>query len=167
MKTLVFDLISVIVWTLWDIALLGELASGVPFRPWITFHMFGPLEFDILSCRISFQLSDLASLIASVASWQVSVHSWRFWWMVWQRQFQGQILACTCGVIQGLEFLLGFDFLSWVVAEEMRISLKWETRKDKLGSWGTLVIFDSTLFVKQDQSTPFLRHRADFGMTGL
>ena len=47
------------------------------------------------------------------------------------------------------------------------MSLKRETRRGKLGSLGRLLIFDSTSFVKLDQSTPFLRHLADLGMTGL
>ena len=47
------------------------------------------------------------------------------------------------------------------------MSLKRETRKDKLGLLGRLLIFDSTSFVKLDQSTPYLRHLADLGMTGL
>ena len=47
------------------------------------------------------------------------------------------------------------------------MSLKRGTRRDKLGSRGRLLIFDSTSFVKLDQSTPFLRHRADLGMTDL
>ena len=128
--------------------------------------MFGPSKFDIASWR-SFQLSNLASLMASVASPQVSVHSLRFWWIVRRRRFRVRILARTCGVIQGLDLWLGFDFPMWVVAAEMRISLKRETRRDKLGSWGRLLIFNSTSFVKQEQSKPFLPHRADLGMTGL
>ena len=47
MKTLALDLVSVIVRPLWDKASLGELVSGVPLRPWITFHMLGPSELDI------------------------------------------------------------------------------------------------------------------------
>ena len=70
---------------LWDIASLGELASGVPLRPWITFHMFGPSELDIASWRRFFQLSVLVSFIALVASRQASIHSWWFWWIVWRR----------------------------------------------------------------------------------
>ena len=42
-----------------------------------------------------------------------------------------------------------------------------ETRRDKLDSGGRLLIFNLTLFVKLDQSTPFLCHRADLRMTGL
>ena len=47
------------------------------------------------------------------------------------------------------------------------MSLKRETQRDKIGSLGRLLIFDSTSFVKLDQSTPFLRHLADLGMTRL
>ena len=47
------------------------------------------------------------------------------------------------------------------------MSLKRETQRDKIGSLGRLLIFDSTSFVKLDQSTPFLRHLADLGMIGL
>ena len=68
MKTLALDLISLIVRTLWDVASLGELASGVPWRPGITFHMLGPSELDMVSGSRFFQLSVLASLIASLAS---------------------------------------------------------------------------------------------------
>ena len=167
MNMLDFDLRSVIVRSLCDIALLGQFASGVLLRPWITFHMFGPSEFDIASWRRSFQLSDLASLIVSVASRQASIHSWQFWCIVLRRRFRVLILARTCGVIQGLDLLLGLDFPTWVVAAEIRISLKRETRRDKLGSCGWLLIFDSTSLVKQDQSTPFRRHQADLGMKGL
>ena len=129
--------------------------------------MLEPLELDIASWRRYFQFSVLASLIALLASWQASIHSWRFWWIIWQRRFWLRILAHTCGVIQGLDLLLGLDFPTWVVVAEMRMPLKWETRRDNLGSRGRLLIFDSTSFVKLDQSTPFLSHRADLGMTGL
>ena len=78
-----------------------------------------------------------------------------------------RILARTCGVIQGLDLLLGLDFPTLAVAVEIRMSLKQDTRRDKLGSLGRLLIFDSTSFVKLDQLTPFLRHLADLGMTGL
>ena len=78
-----------------------------------------------------------------------------------------RILARTCGVNQGLDLLLGLDFPTWVVAAEIRMSLKRDTRRDKLGSLGRLVIFVLTSLVKLDQSTPFLRHLADLGMTGL
>ena len=67
MKTLALDLISVMVRQLWDIAPLGEFASGVPLKPWVTFHMLGPSELDIVSWRRVFQLSVFASLITSLA----------------------------------------------------------------------------------------------------
>ena len=44
------------------------------------------------------------------------------------------------------------------------MSLKLETRRDKLGLLGRLLIFDLTSFVKLDQSTPFLCHVADIEM---
>ena len=116
MKTLTLDLMLVMVRPFWG----GELV-GAPFRPC---HMFGPSEFDIASWRRSFQFSVLASLIALKASQQALIHSCWFWWIVQQRQFQEQILAHTCGVIQGLNFLVGFDFPTWIVVAEMRISLK-------------------------------------------
>ena len=47
------------------------------------------------------------------------------------------------------------------------MSLKRETRRDKMGSLGRLVIFNSTSFVKLVQSMLFLGHRADLGMAGL
>ena len=167
MKTLALDLISVMIQPLWDIALLGELASGVPLRPWITFHMFGPSQLDIASWRRFSQLSFLGSLIASVPSRQASIHSWWFWWIVWRRRFQLRIFARTCGVIQDLDLSLGLDFPKWVVVAEMRMSLKRVTQRDKLGSIMRFLILDSTSFVKQDQSKPILRHLADLGMTGL
>ena len=89
--------------------------------------MFAPSEFDIASWRRSFQLSDLTSLIASVASRQASIQSWWFWWIVRRRRFRVQILASMCGVIQGLDLLLGFDFPTWLFVAEMRISLKQAT----------------------------------------
>ena len=76
------------------------------------------------------------------------------------------ILARTCGVIEGLDLLLGLDFPTWVVAAKIRMSLKRDTQRDKLGSLGRLLIFVSTSLEKLDQSTPFLRHLADLGMTG-
>ena len=45
--------------------------------------------------------------------------------------------------------------------------LKRERRRDKLGSLGRSLIFDSTSFVKLDESTPFLHHLADLGVTDL
>ena len=153
------DLISLMVRPLCDIASLGQLASGVPFRPWITFHMFGPSELDIASWRRSFQLSVLASLIDSVDSRQASIHSWRFWCIIRQRRCRVRILTRTCGVIQGLDFLLDLDFSTWVVAAEKRMSLKRETQRDRLGSSGRLCIFDSTSLVKQGQSTLFWPHQ--------
>ena len=48
MNTLALNLMSVKVQPLWDIALLRELASRVPFRSWMNFHIFGPYEFDIV-----------------------------------------------------------------------------------------------------------------------
>ena len=115
----------------------------------------------------TFLTSVLASLIVLVASLQASIHSWRFWWIVRRRRFWVHILARTCGIIQGLDFLLGLDFPTWVVVAEMRMSLKRETRRDKLGSSGRLHIFDLTSFVKQDQSTSFLLHRANLVTAGL
>ena len=78
-----------------------------------------------------------------------------------------RILARTCGVIQDLDLLVGFSFPTWVVAAEIKISLRRDTRRDKLGSLGRLFICDSTSLVKLDQSTLFLRHLADLGMTDL
>ena len=123
--------------------------------------MFGLWELDIASWRRSFWLSVLASLIALVASRQASTHSWWFWWIDRRRQFWVQILACSCEVIQSLDLLLGLNFTMWVVATEMRMPLKLKTRRGKVGSWGRLIIFDSTSFVKQDQSTSFLCHQGD------
>ena len=129
--------------------------------------MLRPSELDITSRRRVFQLSVFASLIASLASRQAFIHSSRFWWTLWRRRFRLQILVCTCRFIQGLDFLLGLDLPTWVVAAEIRISLKRETRRDKLNLLGRLAIFDLTSLVKLDQSTPFLHHRADLGITGL
>ena len=76
-----------------------------------------------------------------------------------------QILARIYRVIQGVELLLGLDFPTGVVAAKIRMSLKRETRRDKLGSLGRLLIFDWTSFVKLYQSTSFLCLLADLGMT--
>ena len=65
-----------------------------------------------------------------------------------------------------LDLLLGLDFPMWVVAAEIRMSLKRDTLRDKLGSLGRLLIFDSTSLLKLDQSIPFLRHLADLQMIG-
>ena len=45
MNMLALGLMLAMVQLLQDITSFGELASGVPFRPWMTFHMFGPSEF--------------------------------------------------------------------------------------------------------------------------
>ena len=128
--------------------------------------MYGPSELDIASWRRFFQFSVLVLLIASVASWQASIYSCQFWCIVRRRRFRVQISVRTWGVIQGLDFLLGLDFPTWVVTAETRISLKREMRRDKLGSSGRLFIFDSTLFEKQDQSMSFRPHWAVLGTTG-
>ena len=74
-------------------ASLGELVSGVPLRPWITFHMSEQLTFDIDFCRSFCQLLFLASLMASFASPHISIQSCRFWWMVRRRQLRLQMFA--------------------------------------------------------------------------
>ena len=140
MKTLALDLVSVTIRPLCDIASLGELASGVPLRPWITFYMLGPSELDIASWRRFFQLSVLASFIASVASRQASIHSWRFWWIVWRRRLRLRILARTCGVIQGLDLRLGLDFPTWVVAVLTVVTV--------LTSYSTAGAFSDLLFCR-------------------
>ena len=146
----------------------SEMMSGpaviflITYRPWMTFHIFRPSDFDIASWRRSFQLSILALLIASVASWQAPIHSCWFWWIVWQRQFRVRILVCTYGVIQGLNFFLGFVFLTCIVAAEFRMSSKQDIF---ILSW-RLFIFDSTSFVKHDQSTSLRRHLATLRTTG-
>ena len=76
-----------------------------------------------------------------------------------------QFLARIYRVIQGVELLLGLDFPTGVVAAKIRMSLKRETRRDKLGSLRRLLIFDWTSFVKLYQSTSFLCHLSDLGMT--
>ena len=144
MNMCTLELMPVMVWPLWSIGEFGELASGVLFRTWMTFHIFGLSEFDIASWRRSLQLSVLVSFIASVASKQASIHSCRFWWIVRRRWFRLWILVRTCGVIQGLHFLIGFVFLLWIVTVEMTVSLKQEIREDKFGSLRRLFIFDLT-----------------------
>ena len=152
----------------WDIASFGELASGVPFRPWMTFHMFGPSEFDIAFLSMSFQLSVLASLITSVASRQALIDYYWFWCIVRWRQFRVWILDCTCEVTQGLDFLPGFVFQMCVVAveTEIRIALRQDIQSDKFDSSGRLFIFESTWFVKQYQSMALHRHLAVLETTG-
>ena len=77
-----------------------------------------------------------------------------------------RILARKYGVIQGLDFLLGFDFPTWVVEVDVRLLLKQEMRRDMFGSAGRFPIFNSTFLAKQNQSTPLRRHLANVGMTG-
>ena len=77
-----------------------------------------------------------------------------------------RILPRTCEVIQGLDFLLGFDFPRWVVTTDLRILLKQVIAKDKFGSSGRFSILDSTTLVKQDQPTQLRRHLPDLDMTG-
>ena len=100
-----------------------------------------------------------------VSSRRASIHFCQFWWIVRRRLFRVRILARTCGVIQGLEFLLDFVFPTCIVAAEMRISLKRDIRRDKFGSSGRLFIFDSTSLEKHDQSTPLCRHLPALGTT--
>ena len=63
MKLLPFALESVIVQPIWDMDSLEELASGVEFRPLITFHMSFPLVLVMAPSRSSFQLSVLTLLM--------------------------------------------------------------------------------------------------------
>ena len=149
MNTLALKLMSVKVQPLWDIALLRELASRVPFRPWMNFHIFGPYEFDIVFWKRSFQFFVLVWFMALVASWQTSIHYCQFWYIVRQMWFRVRIYGRRCGVIQGLDFLPGFVFPAWGIVAEMRISLKQDIRRDRFGSLGRLFMFDSTSFVKQ------------------
>ena len=58
MNSLFLDFMSVMLRPSWDID------TGLPFRPWMTFHVFWLSEFDNASWRRSFQLSALTSLIA-------------------------------------------------------------------------------------------------------
>ena len=89
------------------------------------------------------------------AKWLVSsdVH-WRL--SFYPRLHRGLVLTWT--------FWLPIKIVGF---QGIRMSLKWDTRRDKFGSLGRLLIFYLTLSVKLDQSTPFLRHLADLGMTGL
>ena len=59
MNTLALDLISLMVRPLWDFALFGELTSGVPFRPWMTFHFLVHLNDSTL--RLEGDLSKFMS----------------------------------------------------------------------------------------------------------
>ena len=93
MQILTLVLVLVMVKPLCYVASLGELVSGVPLRPWITFHMSEQLTFDIEFCRSFFQLLFLASLMASFASRHISIQSCRFWWMVRWRQLRLQMFA--------------------------------------------------------------------------
>ena len=52
--------------------------------------------------------------------------------------------------VQGLYFLLDFDFPTWIVAAEMAISLKRDMWIERFDLSGRLSIFDSTLLVKHD-----------------
>ena len=151
---------------LWDIASLGELASGVPLRPWMTSHMFGSLALDIASWRRSFQLClGLVDSLGSFIDKCQSIHG------DFDGSFNGGNFECGFRLAHEshprFRFLAGFWFSNVSSCGRERMSLKQETRRDKLYSRGRLCIFDSTLFVKQDQSMPFLCHRADLRITGL
>ena len=87
MNMLALGLMLAMVQLLQDITSFGEVASGVPFRPWMTFHMFGPSEFITVYGRRRFQLPLLALLIASGASWQASIHSCQFLCIARWRRF--------------------------------------------------------------------------------
>ena len=145
---------------------MGELVSGVLLRPRITFHASGPSAFDIELCKRSFQLLALASLIATFTSWQASIHSCRFWCIVWRRRLELWIFAWTCGLIQGIGFLLGLVLPTWSEAEDLRMLLNSEIRMEMLGSSGSCCLRDSTSLVKEDQSPPLQRHLVFLGMTG-
>ena len=77
-----------------------------------------------------------------------------------------QIFARMCGVIQGLDFLFRFVFPMWIVAAEMRISLKRDIQRVWFGSSGRLSIFDLTFLVKHDKSMPLRHHLGALRMTG-
>ena len=163
---LALDLVSVIVRPSWDMASLGELVSGVPLTPRMTFHTSRPSTFDIELCKRSFQLLALASLMATFASRQASIHSCRVWWIVRWRQLRLLIFARTCGLIQGFGFLLGLVLPTWSEAEYLRMLLNRGTWVEMLGFSVSCYICDSALLVKEDQSTPLRRHLAFLGITG-
>ena len=77
-----------------------------------------------------------------------------------------RILVWMFGVIQGLDFLLGFAFPTSVVAADVRILSKQVICKDKFCLPGKFSILESASLVKQDKSTPLRCHLADLGMTG-
>ena len=108
---LAFAFASVINQPCCDIASLGEFASGVPFNPFMTFHMSLLFVLVMVPSRTSFQLSVFAFLIASLASLHPIIHSCLFVLMVCLSWFLIRFLARTSGVIQGLAFFLGFVLL--------------------------------------------------------
>ena len=165
MKMLALDLVSVIVRPLWGMTSLSELVSGVLLTPRMTFHTSRPSTFDIELCKRSFQLLALASLIATFASWQASIHSCWFWFIVRWRRLQLRIFARTCGLIQGFGFLLGLVLPTWSEAENLRMLLNRGIWVEMLGFSVSCYIRDSALLVKEDQSTPLRRHLAFLGIT--
>ena len=80
-----------------DIASLGEFASGVPFNPFMTFHMSLLLVLVMAPSRTSFQLSVFASLMASLASLHAFIHSCLLVLMVRLSWFLIRILARNFG----------------------------------------------------------------------
>ena len=118
-------------------------------------------------CRKSFQPLVLASLMASFPSRQASIHSCRFWWIVWWRRFRLRIFAWTCGLIQGFGFLLSLVLPTWSEAVDLLMLLKRKMRIGMFGSSENCYIRDSTLLVREDQSTPLKCHLAFLGITGL
>ena len=135
-----------------------KLVSKVSLRPWITFLISRSLAFDMELCRRSLQLLALASLMVPFSSWQASVHSCWFWWIVWWSWFLLGIFGRTCGLIQSFNFLLGLVLPMWNEATDVRMLLKHAIQIDIFGSSRICCKRDSTSLVKEDQSEPLQRH---------
>ena len=96
---------------------------------------------DFPHWRRSFQFSVLTSLVALVASLQALIHSCWFWWIVWWRQLWVWILARTCGVIQGLDFLLG------LFSQRGLLQKRWEYRWNEIYKEIDLVLWENYPFL--------------------
>ena len=157
-KDVGFPSMSVIVRPLWDIASLGEFASGVPLRLLMTFYMSLLLVFNIAAF--------LASFVASLASLHTSIHSCRLVLMVRRNQLQARILAHTCGVIQNLAFRRGFVLPMCVSATEFKMLVNLAKRFDRFDSVWRFAICLLTSLLTFYQSTPSPCHFVLWRRTG-
>ena len=111
----------------------------------VNWHLDYRSDLEWLSiCLVHLSSTFCLDFVYSHGGFAACVIYCRFWWIVRQIWLRVRILACMCGVIQGLDFLLGFDFPTWIVATNVKMLLKREILRNKFGFSWRFPIFDST-----------------------